>query len=276
MAGPSQSELPERKRVVGSGPRVAEARSSSRPTRVRAQRDDHAQCRARASGRSSVTITQAQGLESRKGETSCDEVVHIGDSTSIGLMSPCYLPNRSDRIAAQYRRVGRRAMSRPTSPGARSIVEVYKGEPNAFDATKARIDDGYDGCWVFAMGTNDTANQYVGGVVPDAGSDRTDHGCSRRPAGALADGEDRGCRAGRGPTRRCRSGTTRCSGERNGYPNMRIYDWRRQVKDGWFSPTASTSPRTATSNAAIASPTRLALAFPAGSAASASTLVAPR
>ena len=91
--------------------------------------------------------------------------MHIGDSTSIGLMSPSYLPNRSDRIAAQYHRVGVRDVETDIS-GARSIVEMYKGEPNAFDATKARIDDGYDGCWVFAMGTNDTANQYVGGVVP--------------------------------------------------------------------------------------------------------------
>src|SRR4051812_15192335 len=33
--------------------------------------------------------------------TSCTQVVHIGDSTSIGLTSPAYLPNPADRIDAQ-------------------------------------------------------------------------------------------------------------------------------------------------------------------------------
>jgi hypothetical protein len=38
--------------------------------------------------------------------TSCRSVVHIGDSTSDGLVLPAYQPDAALRIAAQYRRVG--------------------------------------------------------------------------------------------------------------------------------------------------------------------------
>ena len=89
----------------------------------------------------------------------------MGDSTSVGLASAAYLPQARYRMDAQYQDVGVKHVHLDIS-GARSIVETYHGEPNAFEATESRIKAGYDGCWVFAMGTNDTANQYVGGVVP--------------------------------------------------------------------------------------------------------------
>jgi hypothetical protein len=34
------------------------------------------------------------------------QVVHIGDSTSIGLMSSAYQPNKENWVDAQYRKVG--------------------------------------------------------------------------------------------------------------------------------------------------------------------------
>ncbi len=43
----------------------------------------------------------------RSARTSCRSVVHIGDSTSEGLISRDYLPARSQRLVAQYARVGR-------------------------------------------------------------------------------------------------------------------------------------------------------------------------
>jgi hypothetical protein len=104
-------------------------------------------------------------------KTSCRSVVHVGDSTSVGLASAAYLPEARYRMSAQYRDIGVRHVHLDIS-GARSIVETYHGEPNAFEATQRRIEARYDGCYVIAMGTNDTANQYVGGVVPLA--DRID------------------------------------------------------------------------------------------------------
>jgi hypothetical protein len=189
-------------------------------------------------------------------------------------MSPSYLPNRADRVAAQYRRVGIRDVETDIS-GARSIVEVYKGEPNAFEATKARIDDGYDGCWVYAMGTHDTANQYVGGVVPLADRiarimDLIDGqpalwltAKTRLSTGPWADEE----------MRKWNDALVRVAKR---HTNMRIYDWRRQVKDGWFSSDGIHLTAHGYEERGRRIADAVALAFPADAAASASSLVAPR
>jgi peptidoglycan/LPS O-acetylase OafA/YrhL len=95
----------------------------------------------------------------------CRAVVHIGDSTSEGLTSREYLPDRRERIGARYARIGA-TTQRFAISGAMSIVETYQGEPNAPDVVEALMRDGYRGCWVLALGTNDTANVFVG---PDTG-----------------------------------------------------------------------------------------------------------
>ena len=97
--------------------------------------------------------------------TSCQAVTHIGDSTSEGLVSPDYLPNPAKRIAAQYHDVGVRQRPVTTSPGARSVVEVLPGQVNGYDAAQAIYRGGFRGCWVIALGTNDTADVAVGSNV---------------------------------------------------------------------------------------------------------------
>ncbi len=96
--------------------------------------------------------------------TSCQSVVHIGDSTSEGLVSPDYLPNWRQRIPAQYEDVGVRTVYTNIT-GARSVVEVLPGTVNAYDAAKSLVAHGFDGCWVLALGTNDTADVAVGSNV---------------------------------------------------------------------------------------------------------------
>jgi peptidoglycan/LPS O-acetylase OafA/YrhL len=93
--------------------------------------------------------------------TSCQDVVHIGDSTSDGLISSSYLPDPHQRMRAQYARVGVRHSYFEIS-GARSIVETYENFPNAYTVAKRVLATGYRGCWVLALGTNDTADVYVG------------------------------------------------------------------------------------------------------------------
>ena len=90
--------------------------------------------------------------------------MHIGDSTSEGLLSPDYLPNPRQRIAAQYARVGVTTFI-PEISGARSIVETYQGQPNAYTVAEQLVRQGYRGCWVLALGTNDAADVYVGSPV---------------------------------------------------------------------------------------------------------------
>jgi peptidoglycan/LPS O-acetylase OafA/YrhL len=96
--------------------------------------------------------------------TSCTAVAHIGDSTSDGLVSPDYLPDPSTRIQARYQDVGVQAVYTDIT-GARSVVEVLPGTTNGYQAAQNLIRQGFHGCWVIALGTNDTADVAVGSNV---------------------------------------------------------------------------------------------------------------
>jgi peptidoglycan/LPS O-acetylase OafA/YrhL len=164
--------------------------------------------------------------------TSCRAVVHIGDSTSDGLISPDYLPNPRERIGAQYARVGVTTFI-PEISGARSIVETYQGQPNAHTVAQQLIQHGYRGCWVLALGTNDSADVYVGS-----------------PVGLAARIKQMMSLIGNQPVMWVNVKSLLASGpysESNmllwnraliqacvGYPNMRVYDWAAAAKDSWF------------------------------------------
>jgi hypothetical protein len=95
--------------------------------------------------------------------------VHIGDSTSDGLMSTAYLPDPTKRIDAQYGRVEIRSVNIQISGGTSVLETIKRGEKNAQDVTRSILATGYNGCWMIALGTNDTADVYVGSVLSRAG-----------------------------------------------------------------------------------------------------------
>jgi peptidoglycan/LPS O-acetylase OafA/YrhL len=205
--------------------------------------------------------------------TACTGVVHVGDSTSIGLMDPGYLPDPKDRIDSQYRRVGASRVQTDIL-GARSIVEHYRGQPNAQEAAAKRIDAGYDGCWVFALGTNEAADVAVGSTVGlDRRIDLLMQEIKGQPAlwltvrtlrtsGPWAEGQ----------MQKWNAALLRACGR---YPNMRVYDWAAQVKDWWYIPDGIhfTTPgyRERARRTALA----LAAAFPADGGSPAACLVTP-
>jgi hypothetical protein len=166
------------------------------------------------------------------GKSSCHAVVHVGDSTSEGLTSSNYLPNPVDRSEAQYARVGA-TTSYFSISGARSIVERFEGEPNAYEAVLAWRAEGFKGCWVFALGTNDTADVYVGGNVDQL--ERIEMMMS-----AVDDEpvlwvnvkslETSGPYAASNMVEWNEALLEACPK----YPQMRIYDWASAVKDAWF------------------------------------------
>jgi peptidoglycan/LPS O-acetylase OafA/YrhL len=164
--------------------------------------------------------------------TSCRSVVHIGDSTSEGLVSPDYLPDPAQRITARYARVGVTSEHMEIQ-GATSVVETIDDQPNAYDVAKGLVDGGYHGCWVIALGTNDTADVYVGS-----------------PVGRMQRIERMMSVIGNEPVlwinvkSLVQSGPyseqnmqlwdqTLIQAERR-YPNMRVYDWAAVVQNSWF------------------------------------------
>jgi hypothetical protein len=96
--------------------------------------------------------------------SSCRSVVYIGDSTSEGEISTDYIPNPRQRLAEQLARVGVKTLY-PEISGARSIVETFDGHPNAATVARQHVADGFRGCWILALGTNDVDNVNTGSTV---------------------------------------------------------------------------------------------------------------
>lgn len=159
-------------------------------------------------------------------------MTHIGDSTSDGMVSSDYLPDPAQRLPAQYARVGVRAWHLEIS-GGRSIVETVEGHPNAYQVARQLVRNGYRGCWVLAVGTNDTANVAVGSP--------TGRGARIARMMSVIGGEPvlwvnvKSLRAS-GPYA---EGTMRLWNEAllracARYPNMRVFDWAAVARDTWF------------------------------------------
>jgi hypothetical protein len=193
--------------------------------------------------------------------TSCTSVVHIGDSTSEGLISPDYLPVPADRITARYADVG---VKKPVMKivGATSIVEALPGTPNAYQMAAQVKRDGFRGCWVLALGTNDTADVFVGSNVDRA----------QRIEKMMA-------LIGRQPVMWVEVTSLLSSGpyaEQNmkqwnqalqralrHYPNMRVYDWPAVAQRSWFIPDGIHYTTNGYQHRAKAIANALAEAFPA-------------
>jgi hypothetical protein len=199
---------------------------------------------------------------SRSLATSCTTVGHIGDSTSVGMVSPEYLPDPGQRLAAQYADVGVKHL-RVDASGGRSIVEVMPNQVNGFNVARNWVGEGFRGCWVFALGTNDTANVFAGSSAGRM--------TRIREMMAVARGE---------PVLWVNTHTLLSSGpwsEANmqlwnddlvqackEYPNMRIFNWAGMDKPGWHIADGIhyTSAGYAIRAAAVAH--ALARAFPRG------------
>jgi lysophospholipase L1-like esterase len=164
--------------------------------------------------------------------TSCSAVVHIGDSTSEGMISPTYLPNPAKRLTAQYQDVGVVTV-RADIVGARSVDETLPGTVNGYDAARTMVSGGYRGCWVIALGTNDAADVAIGS------------GTGRMPRiqqmMAAAHGQpvmwvDVISLLAGGPYAKANmqlwNATLRQACPR--YPNLRIFDWASLAQPGWF------------------------------------------
>ncbi len=163
--------------------------------------------------------------------TSCREVAHVGDSTSIGLVSTLFLPNADDQIGARYRAVGVERFF-PEISGARSMVETYQNQPNATDVVSKRRQGGYAGCWVFALGTNDPANTSGNVAMLSTRIDNMMAKIGDKPAlwTTTKTLKERGPYQNANMAAWNQALLAACAR----HPNMRVYDWATEVQDSWF------------------------------------------
>jgi peptidoglycan/LPS O-acetylase OafA/YrhL len=207
----------------------------------------------------------------RATRSSCRSVVYIGDSTSAGEISADYIPDASRRLHEQLAGVGVRSTYTAIS-AARSIVETFEGRPNAQTVAEQRVADGFRGCWIFALGTNEAANVAAGSTYAFAA--RIDRMMS------IARGEpvlwvDAATLVRSGPY--AESGMIRWNRELldacSRYPNLRVFDWASDAKPRWFIPDGIHyySPGYVARSHDIAQ--ALMHAFPAGAAPSSGCVV---
>jgi hypothetical protein len=118
--------------------------------------------------------------------------------------------------------------------GARSIEEQFEGEPNAREVAEAWKLEGFKGCWVLALGTNEAANVFVGSSVGEM--ERIEimmNTIGEEPVmwvnvRSLVESGDP--YAAKNMKKWDEELLVAC----RRYPNMRVYDWAGDVKDEWF------------------------------------------
>jgi hypothetical protein len=181
---------------------------------------------------STTSTTSTTTLPPEPTKTSCEQVVHIGDSTSLTLFDPTGVGGEQLTMEQRYRDAGVSAVY-PDNDGARAIIEHLDSDPNALEVAQGVRDNGYHGCWVLMVGTNDAANiaagagtgaeerirrmlDVIGGdpvLWVNAVTQRTED--AYRNASMLAWNDE----------------LERVTAE---YPNVRLFDWYDVVQPQWF------------------------------------------
>jgi hypothetical protein len=180
---------------------------------------------------------KSQKPESRRAVSpvmsSCDSVAYIGDSTSEGMVLPIYLPDPGHRLGAQYARVGAREQYFEIS-GARSIVETLsENQASGYAIARDLKANGFQGCWVIALGSNDTANVYVGSMVGlEARIRRMMRVMGDQPVLWITVKSllDTGPYSEKNMRHWNRTILDACAK----YPNMRVFDWASLAEDSWY------------------------------------------
>jgi hypothetical protein len=188
----------------------------------------------RAAQSAGATTHAPRAVAKRGGplRTSCQSVAHIGDSTSVDLLSPVSVPDAAQRLGAQYRDVGVRHLHIDAS-GGRSVVEEMPGQINGYKVASSYWAHGYRGCWVFALGTNDVANVQAGSAIGlTARIDQMMSAAHGEPvlwvntrtelsAGPWADSGEQ-------------AWDTALAQALKTYPNLRIFNWSAVAQPSWF------------------------------------------
>ncbi|HEX5189454.1 MAG TPA: hypothetical protein VFW16_07930 [Streptosporangiaceae bacterium] len=220
----------------------------------------HARAHRAGAGTAARTRARQAAVRPKALRTSCRSVAHVGDSTSVDLISAAYLPNPAERLGARYAGVGVRHLKVDAS-GGRSIVEELPGQLNGYKVASAWHSQGYRGCWVFALGTNDAANIAAGSTI----------GMTARidQMMAVAHGQ---------PVLWVNTKTLLTSGPYASaneqawdkalvralakYPNLRIFNWSAVAQPGWFLSDGIHYNTPGCANRARAIADALARAFP--------------
>ena len=214
-------------KIGGDGPAPAPDKSAQ------ASESDQAEGAAPSS---SAESADSKDAAARAGKTRCTTVIHVGDSTSIGMFDDDYLSDPQRNAQVTYKNVGAHEVVADVT-GARSTVESLEGDPSIRDSVQQLLDQGYgeDACWIIGAGVNDAANRAVGGSgEEDWRVDQIMELLGDAPVlwPTAATNRDSGAydNANMAPFNEA------LLAARDRYPNLVVYDWASDVHQEWFLP----------------------------------------
>ena len=214
-------------KIGGDGPAPAPGKSAQ------ASESDQAEGAAPSS---SAESADSKDAAAQAGKTRCTTVIHVGDSTSIGMFDDGYLSDPQRNAQVTYKNVGAHEVVADVT-GARSTVESLEGDPSIRDSVQRLLDQGYgeDACWIIGAGVNDAANRAVGGSgEEDWRVDQIMELLGDAPVlwPTAATNRDSGAydNANMAPFNKA------LLAARDRYPNLVVYDWASDVHQEWFLP----------------------------------------
>lgn len=188
---------------------------------------------AEASGQASPSTEKATP---EAGKTRCTTVIHVGDSTSIGMFDDAYLSDPQRNAQVTYKSVGAHDVVADVT-GARSTVESLEGDPSIRDSVQRLLDQGYgaDACWIIGAGVNDAANRAVGGSgEEDWRVDQIMELLGDAPV--LWPTAATNLNSGSYDNANMAPFNEALLAARDRYPNLVVYDWASDVRPEWFLP----------------------------------------
>jgi len=188
---------------------------------------------AEASGQASPS---AENATPEDGKTRCTTVIHVGDSTSIGMFDDDYLSDPQRNAQVTYKNVGAHEVVADVT-GARSTVESLEGDPSIRDSVQRLLDQGYgeDACWIIGAGVNDAANRAVGGSGEEGW--RVDQIMELLgDAPVLWPTAATNLNSGPYDNANMAPFNKALLAARDRYPNLIVYDWASDVRPEWFLP----------------------------------------
>ena len=216
-------------KIGGDGPAPAPAPDKS----AQASESDQPEGAAPSS---SAEAADSKDAAAQAEKTRCTTVIHVGDSTSIGMFDDDYLSDPQRNAQVTYKNVGAQNVVADVT-GARSTVESLEGDPSIRDSVQQLLDQGYgeDACWIIGAGVNDAANRAVGGSgEEDWRVDQIMELLGDAPVlwPTAATNRDSGAydNANMAPFNEA------LLAARDRYPNLVVYDWASDVHQEWFLP----------------------------------------
>ena len=188
---------------------------------------------AEASGQASPSTEKATP---EAGKTRCTTVIHVGDSTSIGMFDDAYLSDPQRNAQVTYTSVGAHEVVADVT-GARSTVESLEGDPSIRESVQRLLDQGAgaDACWLIGAGVNDAANHAVGGSGEEGW--RVDQIMELLgDAPVLWPTAATNLNSGPYDNANMAPFNKALLAARDRYPNLIVYDWASDVRPEWFLP----------------------------------------